>query len=108
MDCNHVMLTNTIHYSRIISHTKLTLKNAPHFFSVNYLYFLTTAVTTPAILSSLFGLIVLYFGFAGTSAVISPRLRRYFMVHSPSTSAITISPLFGTCDLSHIAISPGS
>lgn len=72
-----------------------------------HLYFLTTAVTTRATLSSFFGLIGSYFGFAGMRATSSSLFLKYFMVHAPSTSAMTISPLFGVRPLSTRTMSPG-
>src|SRR5512142_407734 len=70
-------------------------------------YFRTTAVTTPAIRSSCCGLMGLYFGFAGTRYDASPLFFRNFMVHSPSTSAITMSPLFAVWPRSTMTRSPG-
>ena len=75
--------------------------------SASYLYFRTTPATTPPTLSSFLGLIGLYFGSAGVSETLSPRFFRYFIVHCPSTSAITISPDLGVRLLSTTTMSPG-
>src|SRR5271157_5940953 len=69
-------------------------------------YFLITAATTPPMRSSDFGLMVLYFGLAASRMMFLPSFRKYFIVHSPSTSAITISPVRGSRPFSTMTRSP--
>lgn len=76
--------------------------------NIYWWYFRITAVTTPPILSSVLGLMMGYLGLAASRNIWPLLFLKYFMVHSPSTSAITTSPLLGCLPFSTMTRSPST